>query len=90
MREVVIKMSDEMYDWFLTGFPDKVDINELQRLVIEGTILPKGRGKLLVISDKYVKDNMIEIFGFCQKFLGEVDLSLATVAVIEEDGGNIK
>ena len=47
MKEVVIKMSDEMYDWFINGFPDKADMDELQRLVITGTVLPKGHGDLV-------------------------------------------
>lgn len=46
MKEVVIKMSDEMYDWFINGFPDKTDMDELQRLVINGTVLPKDHGDL--------------------------------------------
>lgn len=47
MKEVVIKMPDEMYDWFVNGFPDKVDLDELQRLVINGTVLPEGHGDLI-------------------------------------------
>lgn len=46
MKEVVIKMPDEIYDWFVNGFPDSADLDELQRLVINGTVLPAGHGEL--------------------------------------------
>ena len=46
MKEVVIKMPDAVYDWFVNGFPDRADLDELQRLVINGTVLPAGHGEL--------------------------------------------
>ena len=46
MKEIAIKMPDEIYDWFVNGFPDSADLDELQRLVINGTVLPAGHGEL--------------------------------------------
>ena len=90
MTEVVIKMSDEMYDWFINGFPDKVDMDELQRLVINGTVLPKGHGRLgdLDFVAKRIK---------AKPPIGEIGKAtleecyqeiLQADTVIEADGGN--
>ena len=45
MKEIAIKIPDEMYDWFVNGFPDKVDLDELQRILINGKPLSEGHRK---------------------------------------------
>ena len=65
MKEVVIKMSDEMYDWFINGFPDKADMDELQRLVITGTVLPKGHGDLKD-ANNFFNDELDEKLAECK------------------------
>lgn len=82
MKEIVIKMPDEMYDWFINGFPDKTDMDELQRLVIEGTVLPKGHGRL--IDAAVLRQKMGNLIGF--DLLGRcIDEELT---IIKADGGN--
>lgn len=78
MKEVVIKVPDEMYDWFVNGFPDKVDLDELQRIVINGTPLPKGHGSLID------QDALIgKIHG-----VRSITAVLDAPTIIEADGGD--
>lgn len=93
MTEVVIKMSDEMYDWFINGFPDKVDMDELQRLVINGTVLPKGHGDLIDRSKLEPDCYELEIYDgedwrneYCGVSLMQIELYADVI--IEADGGN--
>lgn len=93
MTEVAIKMSDEMYDWFINGFPDKVDMDELQRLVINGTVLPEGHGDLIDRSKLEPDCYELEIYDgedwrteCCGVSLMQIELY--TNVIIEADGGN--
>lgn len=45
--ELVIKIPEEMYDWFDHGFIDEKDAENLWQIVKSGTPLPKGHGKLI-------------------------------------------
>lgn len=42
-------------------------------------------GGLMIVSEKYIKDHMIRLDAFQQKFIGEVDLSGAIVRVIDSN-----
>ena len=50
-----------------------------------GTPLPKGHGKLVILSEDKLKENQINLDFSCQKWISEVGLSNATVATIETD-----
>ena len=50
-----------------------------------GKPLPKGHGCLRIMSEDYLREHLINFDNFNQKFIGEVDLSNATVAIIEAD-----
>lgn len=50
----------------------------------KGTPLPKVRGRLLILSENRLKENQINLDWSCQKWISEVGLSNATVAIIKE------
>lgn len=54
----------------------------MRKVVIE---VPDVPGRLLVLSEKYIKEHQLEFSMFTQKFIGEVDLYNAVVHIIEED-----
>jgi len=45
--EIIIKIPSEMYDWFDNGFPDEDDVEKLWQIIKNGTLLPKGHGRLI-------------------------------------------
>lgn len=61
--------------------------------IADGTPLPKWHGRLMILSEDKLKDNQINLDVSCQKWISEVGLSNATVAIIEadrcEENGNV-
>lgn len=55
--------------------------------VMSGTPLPEHHGRLMILSEDKVKENQIELDFSCQKWISEVGLSYATIAIIEADRG---
>lgn len=53
--------------------------------IYNGTTLPKGHGKLMILSKDKLKENQIDLDFSGQKWISEVGLSNATVAIIEAD-----
>ncbi len=53
--------------------------------IYNGTPLPKGHGKLIVLSETKLKENQMNLDFSCQKWISEIGLSNATVAIIEAD-----
>ena len=89
MKEIAIKMPDEMYDWFINGFPDKADIDELQRLVITGTVLPKGHGRL--IDEQDAIDTLSVMFSGNDEILNDALECIEQLPeVIEADGDKVE
>lgn len=95
----LIELADQDYQYCLdyaNGKTNTMALNNVNRIikaVADSTPIPKGHGRLLIISEDSVKENMIGLDAFQQKFIGEVDLSNAIVGVIEankenEDGSN--
>lgn len=62
----------------------------LRQAVIDGEPLPKGHGRLIILSEEKLKENQINLDFSFQKWIGEVDLSNAMVAIIEADKGDDK
>lgn len=60
-------------------------INWYEYLIKHGIQLPKGYGRLIVVSENKLKENQINLDFSCEKWISEVDLSNATVATIEAD-----
>lgn len=51
--------------------------------IANGTPLPKGHKRLMILSEDKVKENQVNLDFSCQKWISEVDLSNATVTIIE-------
>ena len=59
---------------------------EIHKVISNGTVLPKEHGRLMILSEDAVKREQTYLLGFsCQKWIDEVGLSNATVAIIEAD-----
>ena len=86
--QIVIDISEER-------FRDIQRIAEVQResnhfktaeqIIAKGTPLPKGHGKLIILSEDAVKREQMSLRFSCQNWISEVGLSNATVAIIEAD-----
>lgn len=48
-------------------------------IIADGIAIPNVPGDILIISEKYVKEHMLDMDAFVQKFIGEVDLANATI-----------
>ena len=86
--ELVIKIPEEIYkasQILDVKYEDTVQIP--LEVIASGTPLPKSHGRLMIISEDKVKENQIDLDFSLQKWIGEVDLSNATVAIIEVDKG---
>lgn len=86
--EVVIKIPEEIY--IASQILDVKHEDTVQiplEVIANGTPLPKRHGRLMIISEDKVKENQIDLDFSLQKWIGEVDLSNATVAIIEADKG---
>lgn len=86
--ELVIKIPEEIYiasQILDVKYEDTVQIP--LEVIANGTPLPKRHGRLMIISEDKVKENQIDLDFSLQKWIGEVDLSNATVAIIEADKG---
>ena len=85
--ELVIKIPEEIYK------SCKKECDENDSLIIDtftyaignGTPLPKGRGRLIILSEDVVKREQIPFSFSCQNWLSEVGLAMATISVIEAD-----
>ena len=56
-----------------------------EQIVANGTPLPKGHGRLIILSEDAVKREQTPLSFSCQNWISEVGLSNATVAIIEAD-----
>lgn len=59
--------------------------SEIVHAVANGTPLPKGHGRLIILSENKLKENQINLDSSCQKWISEVGLSNATVTIIKAD-----
>ena len=58
---------------------------QILKAVKNGKPLLKEQGRLIVLSENKLKDNQINLDFSFQKWISEVGVSLATIAVIEAD-----
>lgn len=84
--ELLIKISEESYK-NIKDQVDKRDYPDMQtgRAIKYGTLLPKGHGRLMILSEDKLKENQINLDFSCQKWISEVGLSNAAVAIIEAE-----
>lgn len=84
--QIVIDIPERIYD---TIQDDEMISREqlvvLQMHILKGTPLPKGHGKLIILSEDAVKKEQTFLSFSCQSWISDVGLSNATVAIIESD-----
>lgn len=68
----LLRISDEMQ-------------KEVDRAIQKGTPLPKGHGRLMILPEDAVKREQHIVSFSRQKWISEIGLSNATVAIIEAD-----
>lgn len=68
----------------LLRIPDEMQ-KKVDKAIQSGTPLPKGHGKLIILSEDAVKKEYTSLGSSCQSWISDVGLSNATVAIIEAD-----
>lgn len=85
--KIVIDIKEEIFEE-LTKYDKPVPSgNRLYDSVLlsiyNGIPLPENYGRLMILSEDKLKENQINLDFSCQKWISEVGLSNATVAIIE-------
>lgn len=89
--ELVIKIDKDIAQGIIDGENDapRNIVRAFQATIADaiknGTLLPKGHGRLIILSEDAVKKEQIPLSLSSQKWISEVNLSNATVATIEAD-----
>ena len=71
-RMGLLRISDEM-------------LKKVDKAIQQGTPLPKGHGRLMILSENEVKRELTSLNFSCQNWISEVGLWNATLAIIEAD-----
>lgn len=79
--ELIIKMPEEEYKQLESGYIPSTILD----YVVKAKPLPKGHGTLMILSKDKLEENQMNLSFSCQKWISEVGLSNATVAIIEVD-----
>lgn len=69
----------------ITGNYEMETLEMLRNTFENGIPLPKGHGRILVVSEDIIKREQIPLSFSCQSWISEVGLSNATIAIIEAD-----
>ena len=82
--QIVIDIPENLYKAAINGL-NAEEIWDLRGAVKNGTPLPKGHGRLIILSEDAVKREQTPLGFSCQNWISDVGLSNATVAIIEAD-----
>ena len=84
--KIVIDIDDNLYArLFDNGVDNYDDAVDMAKAIRKGTPLPKGHGRLMILSEDAVKREQTPLRFSCQNWISEVGLSNATVAIIEAE-----
>ena len=83
--KIVIDIPEESYKATCDGCMLPLDVENVVQGIKNGTPLPEGHRRLMILSEDTVKERQVKLDFSCQKWISEVDLSYATVAIIEAD-----
>ena len=83
--ELIVKIPEGLKKDFESEQWTALSCMEMKNALEKATPLPKGHGRLMILSDDKLKENQINLDVSCQKWISEVGLSNATVAIIEAD-----
>lgn len=83
--ELVIKIPEDVFKrtMFYREFRDLNDCVTTIKALEKAIPLPKGHGRLIILSEDAVKREQTPLSFSCQNWISEVGLSNATVAIIE-------
>ena len=84
--QIVIDIPKFIYD--MTKAQKKVidaDVKIVGKAIVEGTVLPKGHGRLFILDEKVAKKYLTKFSFSLQDWISEVGISEATLKVIEAD-----
>lgn len=84
MVEVVIKIPKHDYDYIL-GQGDTRGTPHLAEAICNGTVLPKGHGKLFILDEEKAKRYFTKFSFSVQDWISEVGISEATIKVLKAD-----
>lgn len=79
---IVINISEKVYKRMKLLSTLSSD-NECLKYILDGIPLPRGCGRLIILSEDIVKREQVPLSFSCQKWISEVGLSNATVAIID-------
>ena len=80
---LVIDISEELYQMCRSRLGDA---DCIESAIANGTRIPKGRGRMIIVSEDAVKGEQQMPLSFSrQKWISEVGLSNATVAIIDAE-----
>ena len=90
--QIVIDIDEDTYRYMQSRckYQNKGDkglskFEEAGVAIKNGTPLPKGHGRLIILSEDAVKREQISFSFSCQNWISDVGLSNATVTIIEAD-----
>ena len=84
--QIVIDIDENVFTrLFDNGDEYVADMRRACVAIRNGTPLPKGHGRLMILSEDAIKENLINLDCSCQKWISEISLSNATVAIIETE-----
>ena len=83
--QIVIDIPEDMYYAIEHRYWSVVNETVLLSCVANGIPIPKGHGRLMMLSEDKLKENQMDLDFSCQKWISEVGLSNATVVIIEAD-----
>lgn len=80
--KLIIDISEDDYRKVQDG---RGSVSMMRKVIRNGTPLPKGHGRLIILSEDAVKRKQTHLNLSCQSWISEIGLSEATVAIIEAD-----
>ena len=87
--QIVIDIPIEQYNLIMQshrrGVASFIDKEAIMYTIKNGTPLPKGHGRLMILSEDAVKREQTPLSFSCQNWISELGLLDATVAIIEAD-----
>ena len=83
--KVVIDIDEDYYE--LIEHDVNINHNDFKpyNIIANGIPLPKGHGDLIILSNDELKENLMNLDFSCKKWISEIGLSNATIAIIEAD-----
>ena len=83
--KIVIDIPEEDYEHIKEYYEKNDDVEATYSYIYYGTPLPEKHGGLMILSKDKLKENLMDLSFSCQKWISEVGLSYATVAIIEAE-----